>query len=343
MTINTNINQCSHFNSLSLLSINRTNTMANFFFYRYHFVQTGDKNLFSKEDNEKVTGEYLNMKFADDLRGKSSAGNHGINLYGFKPDRSGVESSESYVNEIRRFADGVVMLQVRNNKRKKFMPVDKVEAQEVGHYPYCWVIVDTRPGSQAIVVQQKKEAFQNPDAVVSLIVDYFHREFDLPSLGWDMRVQKRFCKGSIWDIVKLRTGSGQDRVKTLVVKIDGKRANPKNEVDRLMQLILKNFSANEGELKLMSDDDAKRLLDHNQENVRNTVNLLIESDYRMRIGFERSGSVEYGHDAESIYGIDDQYCVEFENGEMHFDEDGKPMMHVIRWRHRRSGIIRIVG
>ena len=112
-----------------MLSINRTNTMANFFFYRYHFVQTGDKNLFSKEDNEKVTGEYLNMKFADDLRGKSSAGNHGINLYGFKPDRSGVESSESYVNEIRRFADGVVMLQVRNNKRKKFMPVDKVEAQ----------------------------------------------------------------------------------------------------------------------------------------------------------------------------------------------------------------------
>ena len=51
--------------------------------------------------------------------------------------------------------------------------------------------------------------------------------------------------------MKLRTGRGQDRVKTLVVTIDGKRANPKNEVDRLMQLILKNFSANEGELKLM--------------------------------------------------------------------------------------------
>ena len=74
--------------------------IANFYFYRYHFVQTGDKNLFSKEDNEKVTGEYLNMKFADDLRGKSSAGNDGINLYGFKPDRSGMESPESYGNEM---------------------------------------------------------------------------------------------------------------------------------------------------------------------------------------------------------------------------------------------------
>ena len=180
-------------------------------------------------------------------------------------------------------------------------------------------------------MQQKKEAFQNPDAVVALIVDYFQREFDLPTLGWDMRVQKRYCKGSIWDIVKLRTCTGSDRVKSLVVKIDGKKPNPRNEVDRLMQLILKNFSANEGELKLMSDDDARRLLDHNQENVRNTVNLLIESNYRMRIGFERSGSVEYGHDAESIYGIDDQFCVEFENGEMHFGEDGKPMMNLLRW------------
>ena len=75
-------------------------TYRKFHFYRYHFVQTGDKNLFSKEDNEKVTGEYLNMKFADDLRGKSSAGNDGINLYGFKPDRSGMESPESYGNEM---------------------------------------------------------------------------------------------------------------------------------------------------------------------------------------------------------------------------------------------------
>ena len=43
-----------------------------------------------------MIGEYLNMKFADDLRWKSSAGNHGINLYGFKSDRSGVESSVSF-------------------------------------------------------------------------------------------------------------------------------------------------------------------------------------------------------------------------------------------------------
>ena len=49
------------------------------------------------------------------------------------------------------------MLHVRNNKSKKFMPKDSEEAQKVGHYPYSLVIIDTRPGSQAILVQQKKD------------------------------------------------------------------------------------------------------------------------------------------------------------------------------------------
>lgn len=312
------------------LSIPASN-MANFLFYHYDFVKTDDRNLFSKDDNEQVTGDYLNGKFADDLASKATVGNAGLNLYEFKVDRRNEETSESYVNEVKRSVDGVVMLQVRNNKHKKIMPIDKVEALDVPHYPYTLVIVDTRPGSHAILVQHKKDAFQNPDTVASLIVDYFTRVQALPNLGWDMKIQKRLCKGSIWDVVKVRTAKGQDRVKSLIVKLDGKRQNPKNEVDRLMQLMLKNFSALEGELKLTSDDAAKSLLDENQENVRNTVNMLIESNYRMKIGFDRSGTVEYGHDAEAVYGISDDYCKEFENGEMHFGDDGMPVFNLIQW------------
>lgn len=41
------------------LSIPASN-MANFLFYHYDFVKTDDRNLFSKDDNEQVTGDYLN-------------------------------------------------------------------------------------------------------------------------------------------------------------------------------------------------------------------------------------------------------------------------------------------
>ena len=38
------------------------------------------------------------------------------------------------------------------------------------------MIVDTRPGSQAIFVQLKKSAFNNPDAVARLVAEYYTRE-----------------------------------------------------------------------------------------------------------------------------------------------------------------------
>jgi hypothetical protein len=80
-----------------------------------------------------------------------------------------------YENDILHCLDGVLMLQVRNNKHKKVIPIDQLETLDVPHYPYTFVIVDMRPGNQAILVQQKSSAFKNPDEVASLVTDYCSR------------------------------------------------------------------------------------------------------------------------------------------------------------------------
>ena len=295
--------------------------MANFLFYRYRFVKTDERTLFSTQDGENLSDSLLNSKFNDDLALKAK--NHtDLNLYDFKTDRKGEQTSESYVNEIKHYDAGIALLQVRNNKRRKFMPVDQTEQQEVGHYPICWVIVDTRPGSMAILVQQKNDTFKNSDDVAALIVDYCMREFRLAELGWRMVTEKRLCIGSIWDIVKMRTAKGQDRVKSLCIKITGKKANEENEVDKALQVILEKLAAPEGELKLTSDDAAKKILDESREDVRNTVDLLIENKYTMKIGFDKSGTVEYGKEAPAIYGIADNICEEFEGGGLVILDDG---------------------
>ena len=68
------------------------------------------------------------------------------------------------------------MLQVRNNKHKRVIPIGRLEELDVPHYPYTLVIVDVRPGCQVILVQQKKSAFNNPDAVARLVAEYCSRE-----------------------------------------------------------------------------------------------------------------------------------------------------------------------
>lgn len=45
--------------------------MANFLFYKYRFEKTGERTLFSAEDNAHVSNEYLNDKFAVLIRRKS--------------------------------------------------------------------------------------------------------------------------------------------------------------------------------------------------------------------------------------------------------------------------------
>lgn len=288
--------------------------MANFLFYKYRFEKTGEKTLFSNADNADVSSEYLNDKLTELFDGIDGTKTRNLNLYNVKTDKKGVKSSEMYTNEIKRFADGVALLEVRNNKYKKVMPRDKNESVDVEHCPLCWAVIDTRPDSMAILVQQKRDVFGNADDVVGLIVDYCSRELKISELDWRMVYEKRLCKGSIWDIVKLRTDGGQDRVKCLCVKIDGKKANEENEVDKALQLVLEKLAAPEGELKLVSDDPARKILDETKDDVRNTVDMLIENKYRMRIGFEKSGSVEYGRDTEAVYGIADEYCEEFVNG-----------------------------
>ena len=304
--------------------------MANFLFYRYRFEKTVERSLFTSEGHIEVTDEFLNERLAQGLEDMAQRQDK-LNLYNFKKDKSGDETSEKYENEILRVDNGIVMLQVRNNKHKMVMPIDKNEAQEIGHYPICWVIIDTRPDSRAILVQQKMDTFSRPDEVIGMIVDYFSRELDLKNLNYKLIYEKRLCVGSIWDIVRTRTSNGQDRVKSLSIKIIGKRAREDNDVDKALQLVLEKLAAPEGELKLTSDDNAQKILDDTKEDVRNTVDMLIDNNYNMKIGFDKSGTVEYGKEAAAVYGISDGVCEEFERGTIVMRDDGSSGYNLEVW------------
>ena len=83
---------------------------------------------------------------------------------------------------------------MRNNKHKTVIPIDQLEALDVPHYPYTFVIVDMRPGNQAILVQQKSSAFKNPDEVAALVTDYCSRvSMAYLSLFWGSISRCKIC------------------------------------------------------------------------------------------------------------------------------------------------------
>ena len=130
--------------------------MANFLFYRYHFVSVSaeEPDLFAQEERTDASREddMHYPRLSADLESKA-LGIKKLNQYEFKTDKTGVQTAVQYENDILHCLDGVVMLQVRNNKHKKVIPIDQLEALDVPHYPYPFVIVDMRPGNQAILGQ----------------------------------------------------------------------------------------------------------------------------------------------------------------------------------------------
>lgn len=303
--------------------------MANFLFYKYHFEQTEDKHLFSDESGATLTASNLNDRLRKDLNDKYiNTAVKSILLYATHKNRQSEETSELYNNTIMQIDGGIIMLHIRNYKTKHIMPIDKTEEESVRHYPYCRVIVDTRPQSHAILVQYKKDIFPKSEFVIRLLTKYITREQNLSDLSWKVTAEKRICEGTIWDIVHSRIDKGQDRVKSVTLKFGAKRPNEENEVDKTLQFLLDKLDSPEGELTLTSGDPAKKLLDETHKDIRNTIDMLIENQYRMKVGFEKSGIVEYGKKAEVIYGISDSVCTDFENG---IRKIGKSSTSLQRW------------
>lgn len=307
--------------------------MANFLLYKYKFGKTTERSLFSTADGESVTESLLSRRLDSALKSAYvSSRTNQLNLYATVRNRKGESEPEIYANTILRNSDGVTLIEIRNNKTKKIMPIDSNEEQSIGHYPICLVIVDTRPDSEAILVQLKNNAFASTDFVIGIIESYIYRVLNLVELNWKFSTEKRICAGKIWDIVRTRTAGGHDRVKSVTFKFDDKRqANENCAVDIALRTILSTLASPDGELKLSSDDPAKKLLDETMPDVVSTVDMLIENEYRVVVGFDKSGSIEYGKNADAVYGVDDGVCNSFCNGEQVIGDDGKSVYDLIVW------------
>ena len=313
-----------------------TPVMANFLLYKYLFEKTLERSLFSVTDGESLTEELLSSRLYDVLNAAYHSKNtNQLNLFSIVKNRKGETEPESYANSILNCSDAVALIAIRNNKVKKVMPIDSNEEKEIGHYPICLVIIDTRPGSAAILVQQKSNCFANTDMVIEIIESYISRALNLVELNWKVSTEKRICEGKIWDIVRTRISGGHDRVKSVTFKFNDKRkADETCAVDIALRTVLSKLASPDGELKLTSDDPAKKLLDETIPDVVSTVDMLIENEYHITVGFDKSGSIEYGKNADAVYGVDDRACEQFRDGEQILDDNGKNSFEMIQWLNK---------
>lgn len=308
--------------------------MINFVVYKYSFPKPDADDVFNPiyKDAESLNADLLNK-----LREASQSGEKRLTLQ--------FECTTGYHNELKVFkhsntifaqSNGVFLLQVHEEKNKLITPEDSTEKTLIKDYPWCWVVFDTRPESQLIMVQKKGEAFgKNTDYVADcLFGNYCERELDLRMNGTTLHLEKRLCDGLLWSVVKHRTKGGKDRLRTLCIKMSDKGKDVKNngnDVDKALQYILHAMRMPNGEVKLFSSaDTANQLLNDRKPDFIGIAEQLLLNNYTIRAEFEKSGSFECGKNTETIYGVEDcfaeQFCVVSSP-----EKDGPDPLALIHW------------
>lgn len=301
----------------------------NFHLFRYSFRKTRETSCHPVSGGETLDGRVLNGSLSSALMSAFATPSHCLNLHA-TVTRHGEEQPELYGNNVAKASDGVFLIEIRNNKTKTVMPKDKYEEEKVGHYPLCHVIIDTRPDSEAILVQQNAAFSKHTEQVAGIIAGYISRTLSLSDLGWEVTTELRVCKGTIWDIVRTRLCDTGNRVTTLSLKFSQRKPDGKCGVDRALQFVISQLSASDGELTLAGHDTTRKLLDEKNKDLRATIDLLLNNDYRMKVGFLRGGSLEYGKDYPAVYGIDDGIIKDF-GRQMEFNDKGIPGFGLTFW------------
>lgn len=307
--------------------------MINFIVYNYSFPEPDKGDIL--RDSYK-NSESLNTDFHNKLIAASQSNEKCLHLqFAYINGRSKEQIVIKHSNTIHAHSNGVLVLQIHTEKNKMITPEDSTDKTPVKDYPWCWVVIDTRPNSHLILVQKKSEGFgKNTDYVADYLVgDYCERELDLLMNGTKFHLEKRLCDGMLWNVIKQRTRGGKDTLKALCIKMADKGKdvpNNGNDVDKALQYVMQTMRMPEGEMKLFSSEETKQLLKGRKPDFIGIAEQLLNNNYTIRADFDKSGSFECGKNTETIYGVEDIFVDNFCISPGPENEDPDPLA-LIHW------------
>lgn len=297
--------------------------MPTFIAYNYSFEPTPSNEAVeiiidfpefaNSQISRNISKESLNDIFYRGFEEAWNTSEKKLNLYSTKKNKDKTEEPEMYENNIVAIHERVILMVIRNHKVVRFTPKDNTEKQDIDDYPWCYVIIDTRPHSQHILIEKKKEAFNSPKTVCDIFENYIMTSMSLPQIGWECQCRKRVIEDEIWRIVDSRLKYKKDRVKSLGFHFYKRENNENDNVEVALQSILSAFSTAEGDITMYNEDSSGKSFDHRNETMRRTVEMLIRNDYTIKVGFDKTGSIEYGRQRIAIpeYLFDSQVLSEY--------------------------------
>ena len=174
------------------------------------------------------------------------------------------------------------------------VPVPKIEKKKRKTKPFCYIIIDNRPGKQLIAVQSDSAAWRNTIDVKELLQNTINWQSKLLDYGFEVKILSKMLPSKFWEYVDYRRKKENVYIKSITFSFANYRRRPDMDIkqalssnwrrfDSLIEMI-NQMGGDKGELKITpSKDDA--LVKRKFADIKHMVEICAISQYSLSITF----------------------------------------------------------
>ena len=209
--------------------------------------------------------------------------------------------ADSYPCLVLSHDANIILLRLVNEMDKDFweeesadVPVPKIEKKKRKTKPFCYIIIDNRPGMQLIAIQSDSAAWRNTVDVKTLLQETINWQSEVLDYGFEVKILSKMLPSKFWEYVDYRRKKENVYIKSITFSFANYRRRPDMDIkqalssnwrrfDSLIEMI-NQVGGDKGELKITpSKDDA--LVKRKFADIKHMVEICAISQYSLSITF----------------------------------------------------------
>lgn len=198
--------------------------------------------------------------------------------------------------------------------------IDKYEREEIESNPYCYVLIDNRPGVCLMGIEKSTAWGGNPDNIRDMLLENFNRmladKFDL-----EIRIEARMNPKDIWEFVHERIFEHDDYIRKIqFVFQNPKKVNRTNAMEvksarlKAMQKTVEISDALKGFFTMEFDKNTNEKITEKNRDLAEMVRLCGENGYDIVITFKEFKTYRINDYVRAYYPMTLDKLEEFRRG-----------------------------
>lgn len=222
-----------------------------------------------------------------------------LNIYKTKDNGDNI----LHPNEVLNIHDDIILMRICNEK--KVSVVQDYKERKEPSYPWCYLIIDNRPGKGYIIIEKSSSFYGETNHVRDLLTSTFTRLMYRPDQGLDIEIEinAKLVERDFWQFVNERINTHRDHVSKFTFEFPNPDKNqmidaPEATINLLKALTLTGIeNGYKGHYSMVAEGNAgirfHQTLNNIPTDFANMVGLCLRHGYELSVNFRNYGEFQY--------------------------------------------------